>query len=216
MARRDSGVLPPGAQAYYAENAEALADRYDSLSFAAVHQEVLPFLPTPPARAADIGAGSGRDAVALMELGYAVTAVEPVRELREAAAHRHRKALVWLEDSLPKLDRLEGEFGLFLLSAVWMHLTNTERPWAMARLGELLTAGGRLILTLRHGPPPRDRRMFDVPASETVELALRYGLRLVHQGGGGDRLGRDEVHWTQLVFEKRDSAGTDMTDRGGP
>ncbi|MCM2392733.1 class I SAM-dependent methyltransferase [Streptomyces albipurpureus] len=197
--------LPPGVQEYYADHAEVLAERYESLTFEAVYQELLSLLPALPARAADIGAGTGRDAAALTRLGYSVTAVEPVSEMREAAALRHQAVSVWLGDALPKLSLLEGTFDLLLLSAVWMHLTTDERPRAMARLSELLAPGGRMVVTLRHGPPPRDRRMFDVSALETVELALRYGLRLVYQGGGGDRLGRDEVHWSQLVFEKTES-----------
>ncbi|MEU5164192.1 hypothetical protein AB0G74_31880 [Streptomyces sp. NPDC020875] len=47
---------------------------------------------------------------------------------------------------------------------------------------------------------PLDRRMFDIPADETVDLAAGHGLRPLYRGGGADRLGRDEVSWTQLVF----------------
>ncbi|MER5769107.1 class I SAM-dependent methyltransferase [Streptomyces sp. NPDC001985] len=191
-----------GVQWYYAQYAEALAGRYESLGFDALYEEVLAWLPAPPARAADIGAGSGRDAAALARLGYRVTAVEPVREMREISARLHPEEMVRLADALPELPGVTGPFELLLLSAVWMHLDRDERPVAMARLGGLLTGGGRMVVTLRHGEPPRDRRMFDVPADETIALAASCGLRLVHRGGGEDRLGRDEVHWSRLVFEK--------------
>ncbi|MFI1865262.1 class I SAM-dependent methyltransferase [Streptomyces jumonjinensis] len=191
-----------GVQWYYEQYAGALADRYEGLSFEALYEEVLRCLPAPPARAADIGAGSGRDAAALARMGFRVTAVEPVREMREIAARLHPEDVVWLAEALPELRGVEGAFELLLLSAVWMHLDQDERPVAMARLSELLTEGGRLVVTLRHGQPPRDRRMFDVSAGETVALAAECGLRLVHRGGGEDRLGRGDVHWSQLVFEK--------------
>ncbi|MFF2025004.1 class I SAM-dependent methyltransferase [Streptomyces sp. NPDC058171] len=192
-----------GAQRYYEQHAAELAARYEGLSFPALYEDVVPFLPVPPAAVADIGAGSGRDAAALARLGFAVTAVEPVPAMRETAVRLHPEEIVWLADALPELASVQGPFGLLLLSAVWMHLDRDERPPAMARLGELLTEGGRLVITLRHGEPPHDRRMFDVPAAETIELAAAHGLFLLHRGGGEDRLGRDGVHWSQLVFEKR-------------
>ncbi|MER6910401.1 methyltransferase domain-containing protein [Streptomyces sp. NPDC000594] len=192
----------PGVQWYYEQYAEALAERYEGLSFPELYEEVLPHLPVPPARAADIGAGSGRDAAALARMGWRVTAVEPVRALRETAARLHPEDVRWLADSLPELSGVDGPFELLLLSAVWMHLDHDERPVAMERLSGLLTGGGRLVITLRHGEPPRDRRMFDVPVGETVGLAAAQGLTLLHRSGGEDRLGRDGVHWSRLVFEK--------------
>ncbi|MFI5617221.1 class I SAM-dependent methyltransferase [Streptomyces sp. NPDC051567] len=198
-----AGAQPcSGVQWYYAQYAEALAHRYEGLSFDVLYEEVLPWLPTAPARAADIGAGTGRDAAALARAGYRVTAVEPVREMREVASRLHPEELVWLADALPELNAVRGTFDLLLLSAVWMHLDPDERPVAMARLSELLAEGGRLVVTLRHGRPPRDRRMFDVPAEETAALAAAHGLRPLHASTGGDHLGRDGVHWSRLVFEK--------------
>ncbi|MFB4194037.1 hypothetical protein [Streptomyces carpaticus] len=44
--------------------------------------------------------------------------------------------------------------------------------------------------------------MFDVPDEETVELAAGHGLGLVHRGSHPDRMGRAEVSWTALVFER--------------
>ncbi|MFF8958380.1 class I SAM-dependent methyltransferase [Streptomyces sp. NPDC014894] len=193
----------PGVQWYYEQYAQALADRYEALTFDGLYEEILPLLPAPPARVADIGAGTGRDAAALARLGHRVTAVEPVREMRTVGARLHPEPVEWVADALPELGRVDGPFELLLLSAVWMHLDEDERPFAMERVSALLTGGGRLVVTLRHGAPPRDRRMFDVSADETVALAARHGLREVYRAGdGADRLGRNGVHWSQLVFEK--------------
>ncbi|MDT0342839.1 class I SAM-dependent methyltransferase [Streptomyces litchfieldiae] len=194
----------PGAQRYYAESADRLGRQYESVAFEDAHEAFLPFLPPGPATAADIGAGTGRDAAALAARGYAITAVEPVRELRDLARRLHPgPSITWLADSLPALTRLEGPFDLILVSAVWMHLEETERPRAMARLHDLLAPAGRLLVSLRHGPPPPDRRMFDVSDEETVELARRHGLRLLnHTAGTEDRLGRPEVRWISLVFAR--------------
>ncbi|WKX74196.1 bifunctional 2-polyprenyl-6-hydroxyphenol methylase/3-demethylubiquinol 3-O-methyltransferase UbiG [Streptomyces sp. XD-27] len=192
-----------GAQPYYAEAAEALAEQYESVTFEDVHGEVRHLLPHAPARVADIGSGTGRDAAALARRGYDVVAVEPVAELRRVAQRLHaEEPIAWLEDSLPGLARLSGPFDLILLSAVWMHMDQRERGDAMPRLCELLAPGGRLVVSLRHGPPPEGRRMFDVPADETTALAERHGLRTVYVGHGPDHLGRGDVHWTELVLER--------------
>uniref|UniRef100_UPI000519AA47 class I SAM-dependent methyltransferase n=1 Tax=Streptomyces rimosus TaxID=1927 RepID=UPI000519AA47 len=197
---------PPPAQPYYAQHATELADRYESLAFETVHRDFLPLLPPPPARIADIGAGTGRDAAALAARGHTVLAVEPVPELRALARSLHPSPSIhWLLDALPGLPRLDGEAGrldAILLSAVWMHLPEPSRPPAMRRLHDLLAPGGRLFLTLRHGPPPEDRQMYDIPVHETVALAAQHGLRPLQHAKGIDHLARDHVHWSTLTFEK--------------
>ncbi|KAA6213864.1 class I SAM-dependent methyltransferase [Streptomyces albofaciens JCM 4342] len=171
-----------------------------------MHRDFLPLLPPPPARIADIGAGTGRDAAALAARGHTVLAVEPVPELRALARGLHPSPSIhWLSDALPGLPRLRDETGrldAILLSAVWMHLPEPSRPPAMRRLHDLLAPGGRLFLTLRHGPPPEDRQMYDIPAHETVALATRHGLRPLQHAQAIDHLARDHVHWSTLTFEK--------------
>ena len=51
-----------GVQAYYAESAQRLGRVYESVSFESVHEALLDLLPEPPARALDVGAGTGRSA----------------------------------------------------------------------------------------------------------------------------------------------------------
>ncbi|MEV5595056.1 class I SAM-dependent methyltransferase [Streptomyces sp. NPDC052496] len=205
-ARRRTAGDAAGVQPYYAQAAAALAERYESVRFETVHRDFLPLLPAAPARVADIGAGTGRDAAALAALGHDVLAVEPVPELRRVARRLHPSpAIRWLADSLPALSRLgddAGRFDAILLSAVWMHLEEPDRPAAMRRLHTLLAPGGRLLLSLRHGPPPPDRQMYDIPAPETITLATHHGLRPLRSSTAQDHLGRDTVHWTSLAFEK--------------
>ncbi|MEV7927166.1 class I SAM-dependent methyltransferase [Kitasatospora sp. NPDC088779] len=188
----------------YAEAAEELAVQYESVTFAEVHADLLHSYPPPPAAVLDVGAGTGRDAAALAALGHPVVAVEPTAELRSVAERLHVGSGVrWVADALPELPRLSAgaeRFDLVLLTAVWMHLAPAERPLAMAALGRLLAPGGRLALTLRHGPVPPGRRMFDVPPEETVALAAARGLRLLHRAERGDLHGRSGVRWTSLVF----------------
>ena len=186
----------------YAEQAAVLGRRYERVTFEAAFGTFLPYLPVPPCRVADIGAGTGRDAAWLAARGYEVTAVEPVPEMRAAARRLHPGANVrWIDDALPALGKLSGEFCLIQLRAVWMHLDAGERARALPRVAALLAEGGRVILSLRHGPVPAGRRMFEVAPEEIIDAGAALGLALLHRGHVADTLGRAEVTWTNLILE---------------
>lgn len=188
----------------YATEAPALLKQYEALDFATVHRRILHLLPALPAHVLDIGAGTGRDAAALAALGHGVVAVEPTTELRAQAALLHPSpAITWVDDSLPELAAVTGRFALVLLTAVWMHLDAAQRARAMPRVAALVAPGGSLAMTLRHGPVPPGRRMFDVRASETMELAAAAGLGLTllleDEVGAETRPG---ITWTRLAFTR--------------
>ena len=188
----------------YGESADALVKQYESLSFADVHSDTLPLIPTPPSRVLDVGAGTGRDAAALDALGHTVVAVEPTPELRAHGQRLHRAAAItWIDDALPDLDKVHarGErFDLVMLTAVWMHLDPSQRERAMARVAALLQLGGLMTLLLRHGPVPAGRRMFEVSAAETRALADHHGLKAVHDSERAALLGGGAVWWSVLAL----------------
>jgi SAM-dependent methyltransferase len=196
----------PGT-AGYVDEAAALFERYESLAFAHVHRAVLHLLPSVPGRILDIGSGTGRDAAAFAALGHRVVAVEPTGELRSRAMALHPSpSIEWLDDSLPDLAVLRGReegFDLVMLTAVWMHLTEGERRRAMPRASSLLAPAGVMIMSLRHGPVPTGRRMFEVTADETVRLARDAGLRLeFEQRTPSVQPQNAGVEWTRLAFCK--------------
>ncbi|WMD21197.1 class I SAM-dependent methyltransferase [Achromobacter seleniivolatilans] len=190
----------------YGENAAALADQYESIAFADVHRDVAHLIPTAPARIADIGAGSGRDAAALARMGHAVVAAEPTPELRQEGQRRHALPnLAWTDDALPGLSGLREQgrqFDVIMLTAVWMHLDAAERTESMASLAALLAPQGRVLMSLRHGPVPAGRRMFNVSAEETIELAAAHGLSRLHLSTREDMLDRADVHWSFLGLQR--------------
>ncbi|WP_281292717.1 class I SAM-dependent methyltransferase [Kitasatospora viridis] len=166
-----------------------------------MHGRLLHLLPPAPARVLDLGAGTGRDAAGLAARGYRVTAVEPVAELREPGRRLHAAAAIdWTDAALPELPGLAGEYDLVLATAVWMHLAPAERARAFARVLELLAPGATLLLTLRHGPVPPGRRMFEVPDQELLDQAAAAGLRPAHRGERADLHGRTGVRWSELGF----------------
>ena len=190
----------------YGENAAQLATQYESIEFEALHHDVLHLFPTQPSAILDIGAGSGRDSAALARKGHAVTAIEPSKELREEGQRRHALLDIhWIDDHLPDLQvakRLGRNFDLILLTAVWMHLEKQEREIAMQAIAGLLRPEGKVMMTLRHGPVPPGRQMFDVSPHETVELAAQSGLQARHLSERPDMFDRTDVRWSVVVLEK--------------
>ncbi|MFF4774152.1 class I SAM-dependent methyltransferase [Microtetraspora fusca] len=188
----------------YRNEADVLAEQYESVAFSEVHGDTSELFPARPSRILDIGAGTGRDAAALAALGHRVAAVEPTLELRGHGQRLHAdQPIEWIDDHLPDLARLGGsdrEFDLILLTAVFMHLDRPERERAMARIAGLLAPEGIVIIILRHGPIPAGRHMFDVTDEETVALAESVGLRTVHRGSRPDLHGRQGVHMSTLGF----------------
>jgi SAM-dependent methyltransferase len=197
--------MASGTEGYAAEAAR-LIPQYESLAFADLHRAVMTLLPPPPARVLDIGAGTGRDAAALAALGHRVLAIEPTAALREAGQRLHPSPhLAWLDDALPDLPQLVAcneRFDLVMLIAVLMHLDAAERARAMAPIAAAVAPGGLLYLTLRRGPVPPGRRMFEVADAEICALAEARGLALVHQSSHGDVFGRDGVTWSALAFRR--------------
>ena len=167
----------------YAEEAPGLIARYEQLAFEDKHRDTLALLPRAPSTILDVGAGTGADAAWLAARGHRVVAVEPVSELREPGRALHPSAAIeWLDDGLPRLDRVVAmgrPFDAILLTAVWMHLDEAERHEAMPILASLLVGNGVLVMTLRHGPVPEGRRMFDVQAGEVIAQAKGSGLACV-------------------------------------
>jgi hypothetical protein len=111
-------------------------------------------------------------------------------------------------DSLPALShilRLGLSFDLIWLSGVWMHVHPDDRARAMRKLAMLLRPSGRLVLTLRHGPPSEDRPMWPVDAHEVERLGLDFGLTLrVATERGDDVAGRKDITWQTVILDLPD------------
>lgn len=198
----------------YHEKAIQFVQQYEAVTTQDVHGQWLKLLhDLTPGNALDIGAGSGRDARYLAELGFAVTAVEPADALREQAMNLcsqlpEHLEIKWRADKLPNLTGLKDQQGYFevvLLSAVWMHLTPIERYKALPVLNHLLATDGVLVITLRHGTFTDGRPSYTVSSDEILQLALQHQLPLsplliTHLET--DALGRNDVLWQTVVLKK--------------
>ena len=193
----------------YAEEAEALFERYESIPAAEAHRAVLHLIPAMPVRVLDIGSGTGRDAAWFASRGHSVVAVEPTDAMRLPAMALHPSPRIdWLNDSLPDLAALRARhetFDLVMLTAVWMHLDEEQRRQAMPNLATLMRRGGTIILKIRNGPVPPGRRMFEVSAEETIALAGNEGLRPIlnlRSESSQEKNRAAGVSWINLAFVK--------------
>ncbi|MEO9468163.1 class I SAM-dependent methyltransferase [Parasphingorhabdus sp.] len=199
----------------YAEQARSLLAPYENCRTEEVHADFLPHFPTLPSQIIDIGSGTGRDAAWFAGNGHKVLAVEPTAELRETAARLHPSQRIdWLDDSLPELAivrKLKRNFDLVMMSAVWMHLNESARRLAMVHITSIMAPSAKLFITLRHGPVPEDRIMYNVSAEETINLASQNGLELLLNTHGNSIQPQNKargVTWNRLAFQNRpDSAG---------
>ncbi|MDE0308574.1 MAG: methyltransferase domain-containing protein [Acidiferrobacterales bacterium] len=192
-------------QRWYENNAEKIFEEYERHSFESTHKALLDHLPTEPAIVLDIGAGTGRDAAGFARLGHDVVAVEPNDRLRTLARKKHLcERICWVKDSLPKLEKVRHKgltFNIMLLSAVWMHVAPSQRRKALRRLASLLSPGGVMCFTLRHGPSEPDRGFWDVHRAEVLEMARDLGLFEISTLTEEDLLEREGITWTRIILQ---------------
>lgn len=192
----------------YTQQAECFFDQYQSVRFADVHRSWLGHLPAQPGFAIDVGAGSGRDACALADMGWDVLAVEPSAGLRRLGGLASvGKNVQWLDDALPELGKVRAmgyRFNLILVSAVWMHLRPADRERAFRILTELMAPGGLLVITLRHGPDDLQRNFHAVSSQEFEVLARNRALVTVDVSAESDIFNRPGVSWQAMVFRLPD------------
>jgi hypothetical protein len=190
----------------YSATAAGLAADYEALDPAAFRQSFADLLPTGPDRLAlDIGAGSGRDAAWLVDLGFGVVAAEPAKGFREVARRlRPTSPVRWLDDRLPALaatHQLGLAFDVVLLSAVWQHVAPDDRKRAFRKTAALLKPRGLLIIILRFGPAPAGRPMFEVSVGEIEALAREHGLAVNRVTAPmPDGAGRPGVSWVTMCL----------------
>ncbi|QIG79797.1 class I SAM-dependent methyltransferase [Stakelama tenebrarum] len=193
---------------YAAAASDTLIATYDALSSEEIYRHVADLFPREASRVADIGAGTGRDAAWFAARGHRVTAVEPVRELREAGRALHGSAAIdWVDDRLPHLTRLVGfcVFDLVTLCGVWQHLPDPEQDIALAGLAAIIAPDGLLVMSLRHGPGAAGRPVFPADPDAMIAAAQALGFQLIRRIHApsvqpGNRV--NGVHWTWLALRK--------------
>ena len=192
----------------YAAQAPALIAQYDAVPSDKIYAHVRDLFPAAPVRVLDVGSGNGRDTEWFAAHGYDVTAVDPVAAFVTETMRRAPAATI-LRDRLPSLRTVRGRYDLILVNGVWQHIDPVDRAPALARLAGLLADGGRMVLSLRHGPGHPDRPVSGIDASETLAQAQDCGLSVLRQCEKQSLQKTNQnadVRWTWLVFERKAQA----------
>jgi len=196
------------ALSWYDTHAKELAVQYESLDPERLNVWLIDLLPSGTGVALDVGAGTGRDAAWLVSRGLEVVAVEPSTAMREEGHRLHADAgIQWINDSLPdfrQVSRLGLTFDFILLSAVWMHVPESDRARAFRKIITLLKPGGVIAMSLRQGPVEADRVMYPVSEQEIERLTKEHGAFIQRRLEKRDACGRSEVTWIQVAIRVPD------------
>ena len=192
----------------YNQKASQFQNQYLSLKAEDVHQDWINKHLPKSGLILDVGAGGGRDALFFSDQGLEVIAVEPATDLAALGKQLTQQASVqWIEDSLPNLKKvieLNLKFDLIILSAVWMHITLSDRGRAFRKLANLLKPSGKLVITLRHGNSPDEREMHSVSLDELTEYSKSNGLTVIDSQRSHDQLARVNTEWETVVMQLPD------------
>jgi 2-polyprenyl-3-methyl-5-hydroxy-6-metoxy-1,4-benzoquinol methylase len=194
------------ARSYYDEMSESLLERYEQVTFPEIHEDLVKLALERSGWALDVGCGSGRDAAWLAEKNWRVVAIDPSFPLLRGAQRLHRSPrITWLQDGLPalsKVKQLSTKFDLILLSAVLMHVPAPKQPQAITAMVELLAPKGFLNITVRVGEAKEYRGFYAIDIDKLIHRLSTLSLSLVSSKMDSDRLGRPDVNWRKLNFQR--------------
>jgi len=215
MAEPASPKTSATASDYYRQNAEPFFSSTVAVDMTPLHER---FLATLPAGASvlDAGCGSGRDAKAFAERGYAVTAFDASPELaRLASAHCGFDVATRTFDDVDEVDAYDGIW----CCASLLHVPRAALEPTIARLWRALRPGGALYASFKQGRGERDhegRRFTDLEQEELQALLQRMpGIDVVQTWVTRDQRPQRQEHWVNALARRQTDPGRKLVT-GGP
>ena len=151
----------------------ARAPRHDA--FWAYSTSLTSFIGRGPGAALDVGCGEGRVSRELLDLGFQVTALDPVDALMRAAAEA-QSADMYIIGEAVNLPFAAASFDLILAYNVLMDVADV--PASVKEMRRVMRQDGRLVISIVH--PFTDRGRFvdeDDPDSNFVLRGTYFGRR---------------------------------------
>lgn len=195
--------------AYYAKNAQKVADRYEAIvsNLSENFEEAF----RSNSRILDIGCGSGRDLALLAKMGHDPYGIDATFEFVEIAQRLHPELTGRIiQSTLPNFEPpFGGKFDGVLCSAVLMHLPLEELDAAATCIKQCLKQNGRLLYSvpskrLEIGSEQRDPdgRLFNPDESDRLQLIFeRLDFKFLSKWEDEDSLGRSHVAWKSVLME---------------
>ncbi|RBP53682.1 class I SAM-dependent methyltransferase [Arenicella xantha] len=192
----------------YEKVVEAFTEASFNLDFEEISSDFLQFLPQAPARVLDAGSGVGQNSAALAKLGHSVVSVEPLNEFLQIAKSKYQGLdITWINDSLPRLNKVDVCAGLFdfvLIDGVWHHLSIEERRHCIRRLAEIVNIEGICAISLRNGPAGAGTHVFSTCNDELATYANEYGFQIVLllENQSSKMQNKPNVIWSRVALKK--------------
>jgi ubiquinone/menaquinone biosynthesis C-methylase UbiE len=145
-----------------------LADDYimqtrDFSRFPGLDSEIREFIEQLPlGPVADIGSGSGRDAIFVASMGRRVVAIDPVYTLLHSLTDSGFEGHL-LCGNILALPVRDQTFTGAIASGVLLHLPRRLCSQALTEISRVLQAGGRAIISMKHGTGEGWRTTADFP-----------------------------------------------------
>jgi SAM-dependent methyltransferase len=162
------------------------------------------------ARVLDVGCGTGRDVLTLLELGFDAYGIEPHHALRSRALARDARLAGRIGSAaLPDIGTpFGGGFDAIVCSAVLMHLDAGALPAALAWLNAALAPRARVLLgvpeirpELLHDGLDPDGRRFTNHAPERLHRSLAaFGFTLMRRED--IPAPSTDTRWHVLLFDR--------------
>lgn len=106
----------------------------------------------PPCSVVDFGAGTGRLAIPLAQLGYTVTVVEPCREMMDVLLSKARAANVKVQSRVATMQDFDGQsrfdLALCVFTTVLYLLDDNSLSQGLTAFANSLTQGGSLLIDI--------------------------------------------------------------------
>jgi len=217
-------TVDPATLAYYESNAFSLQLTYEAAG--SVNERYFGYAFPPHLakaggvgaayRVLDVGCGTGRDVLRLLEHGYDAHGIDPSAAMlgqaqSQSAVLESRVSVGALGQ--PGLAKRLGTFDGILCSAVLHHVPTSQLVTACASLCNLLVESGRLFLsvvasTAGDSRVQVDGRLQNITEPESLTLLFeRLGFSLVERWAGADALGRSGRSWHNFVFVRSRQEG---------
>lgn len=196
---------------YYAQNADEIAARYESIVNGMATYFMRAF--SHGNRILDIGCGSGRDMAYLHRLGKAVYGIDAAAELVERAQILHPElrgrinCLAVPSDLIP----FGGNFDGVLCSAVLMHIPPEQLPDVISFIKKCLAQSGRVFYSVPSkredvtSDSQRDAagRLFIADSHTQLQhLFEESGFTLLKKWKNMDTLGRSGIEWASFLMQR--------------
>jgi SAM-dependent methyltransferase len=193
----------------YSSNSKKFISDYESKAPQKLY-ELASIYFKPNGETIDIGAGTGRDASQLNEMGFNTIAVEPVDEFC-AFIKSKRPHIKCKKDQLPELEHLKGHsVDNIFCCAVLSHLPSNELLSSLYRLLEILREDGCLILSWRNSMLANERegeRLFSsFSGRQVMDILMSYGCETLYYRYDYPDESRPNIPFYTLVVKKKSKA----------